>query len=440
MSFTSTVTVEVGDKSGLNDITDRVQGAQIVTRLRTGDFGTNRVVLTLRNDDGALTPGAGGTYTALDWFSQGLFIEGDTGTYTFTLFHGIITGFNLQDDGVNSTVTIEADDGYTVGGSATTTIDITNTVVSTNWIELLYNGLTSVANNISGVQMPLLGNTDSEVNAVNASISDGLAGNGQLTSLYEAAAPVRDFIRTAIMPGGPSMAFPTTIDLSTSTTIYECLELQIWPVRKSATLITFTFDEAPSSGELPFVALRRGFPLDDMLNGASISTLPYPPAGDPLSATADDPASISKYGARSFLASSVMVGATIPTHNPTGLRGVQTVAERWANTYSAAEFTVRSFQVSESLVRSEVGSSATSEEAWAQLLDVTTGPAQFGVINFTPAGGSSQVTEQFVTMTRTIAITPADIRVTVECLPLDQTGAFILDSSTLGVLDQNRLG
>ena len=101
---------------------------------------------------------------------------------------------------------------------------------------------------------------------------------------------------------------------------------------------------------------------------------------------------------------------------------------------------MQQFTITESMVRATVGTSATSEEKWAQLLDIETGPVQVGTIEFTPAGGSTAVTETFVTMSRTIQITPGDIRLTVECLPIDQTGAFVLDSSTLGVLNQNRLG
>jgi hypothetical protein len=118
MSFQSTVGVEFGQRLGMTSLTNRAQGAQVTTRVQLGDFGSNRAIVTLRNDDGALTPGAGGTYSSVDWYSQALQLIGNTGTYDFKVFYGIITSFSLQDDGVNSTVVLEADDFFTTGGRA----------------------------------------------------------------------------------------------------------------------------------------------------------------------------------------------------------------------------------------------------------------------------------------------------------------------------------
>jgi hypothetical protein len=435
MSFRSTVTVEFGDKSGLNDISARVQGAQVMARLRVGDFGTNRTVITLRNDDGAFTPGAGGTYDGVDWFSQGLFIAGDTGNYTYDLFHGLITSFDLNDDGVNSTVTIEADDALTVGGSSSTTFNVTfafggNLV---QWIEYAYNGVGTGGSLVSGVPMPLLANTTSSVDVTGIGVMQILPDpNGAGTDDYIAVQPARDFVRTVLMPSALNVGWPTTIDLSSTDTKFNALSSNLFPVRGSSTAITFTFDESPAAGELPFNNLKRGFAIDDLINTAVIGTIPLATTGLPSSETATNAGSIDKYGARTIQMNSVMVGAK--------LLAPSVVATRWANVFSEAEFQVRTFNVNESLVSAQIGSSTASEEKWAQLLDVASGPMQVGVMNFTASGASSQSTEAFVVMSRTISITPDDIRLRVECLPIDQTGAFVLDSSTLGVLDTNRLG
>lgn len=436
MSFRSSVTVEIGDKTAINDFTDRVQGAQIVTRLRIGDFGTNRAILTLRNDDGALTPGGGGTYGAVDWFSQAIFIEGDTGNYQFTLFHGMITGFDLQDDGVNSTVTIEADDGLTVGGSSATEIEITGSISAEleSWLTISYNGFSDPDGFISGAQMPTLNNSTSSVDFAKVGVR-GAESIFLATSLYSAVAPVRDFVRTVLMPSGPNIGWPTTIDLTTSNTNYKGIAANINPIRASLTALTFTLDESPSSGELPFRNLSRGYPADGMLNEAVMTTLPEFSTGTVSTVTSTDVVSRDKYGTRAVQASSIMVGQA-----PTSPVAAQEIANRWAHTYSSSEFVPRSFEITEAMVVAAVGSSSTSEQAWSQLLDVSKGPLQQVAINFTPTGALSQQTESVITMSRTISVVPGDIRLTVECLPLDQAAPFILDSSTLGVLDTNRLG
>jgi hypothetical protein len=437
MSFQSTVGVEFGQSLGMTSLTNRAQGAQVTTRVQLGDFGSNRAIVTLRNDDGALTPGAGGTYSSVDWYSQALQLIGNTGTYDFKVFYGIITSFSLQDDGVNSTVVLEADDFFTTGGREVSSVVWGPPYGKTNvadFIEDLYNGVTisGFPRNtvISGVNMPRLGSASS-----NVVVTDNGVGVGSFLAEdpLEFDSPVRDIVRSNLMPSAPSVAWPTKYEffVSPTRTEYQASSCTTYPVRDNSDpyKVDYTFAEDATSGELPFANLIRGFNTDTLLNNAQIAAAT--PIGVTASYTNTD--SADKYGTHTIQLTSI-----IPPSNPTTRMPV--LAQRWANTFSVSQFTVQQFTITESMVRATVGTSATSEEKWAQLLDIETGPVQVGTIEFTPAGGSTAVTETFVTMSRTIQITPADIRLTVECLPIDQTGAFVLDSSTLGVLDQNRLG
>ena len=432
MTFTSTVTVQFGPIAGnYENVSDRVQGAQITTRVRTGDFGNNRATLTLRNDDGELTPGAGGTWSSIDWFAQGLFISGNTGSFTYDLFHGVITRFSLQDDGVNSTVVLEADDGFSVGGAATTSITAVTTGevqgTLTEMIDRVYNGYASAPLIISGVTMPLLNGTSADVEVTTVGLTTATIGFSQ----FSTTAAARDFVRRSLMPSAPNVAWPTVISVSGSLRRYKAYACQIYPVR---TTTGPSFAENATGDELPFRELQRGFATDDLLNNAVVTTLNDSPGQVVRSATRSNASSAAKYGARSIQATSI-----VPGISDTGPLKTTTIAERWANVYSSSEFSVRQFVVTEAMVR-RVTSPVNAQLRWAELLDIETGPLTVSTIEFTPAGSSTTVTETFVIMSRTIQIVPGDIRLTVECLPIDQTGAFVLGSSTLGVLDTNRLG
>jgi hypothetical protein len=243
--------------------------------------------------------------------------------------------------------------------------------------------------------------------------------------------PVKDIVRQNLMPSALNVAWPTKVEFFVSPTIteYEGVSCTTYPVRSSVSAIPFVFSESPSAGELPFKDLKRGFNTDTLLNNSQIEAAT--PIG--VTATATNTASVEKYGAHT-----IRLNEIFPPSNPTNRMPV--LAQRWANTFADSSFTVQRFTVTEQMVRAKVGSSAVSEQRWAQLLDVASGPVQASTIEYTPAGSATAITETFIVMSRTIRIRPGDFRLEVECLPGDQSGAFILDSSTLGVLDQNRLG
>jgi hypothetical protein len=436
----TTLKVEWGFGGGVAqrfDITDRVTGVQVTTRLAVGDFGINQAIVTINNDDGAFTPSAGGTYSSVDWFSVYFGISGEVAAPSpatpknFILFDGFVSGFQLQDDGVTSTVVMTADDGFTVGGAAVSSMVFGPPYGKTAlapFIEDLYNGVTIAGfptnTVLSGVKMPTLGNSLSAVDMTSVGIGTG----SFLLDSVDVDYPVRDFVRLNLMPQNPSVAWATKIEFGIPTTTYYGLECTNYPVRSSATALTFEFAENAASGELPFFNLVRGFDADGILNNAQLEGIPT----GILSASSTNTTSADKYGTRTYAATAV-----VPTSTQARF---DTAADRWANVFSASEFSVRSLDVSLSKINGAVPTSSSSADMWRDLLDIETAPVQVGTVEFTPTGGSSAIIETFTVMSRTIRATPADITVTVECLPIDQTGAFILDSSTLGVLDTNRLG
>ena len=104
------------------------------------------------NNDGAMTPGGGGTYSSIDWFAMAIKVEYSTSQAAGTCFAGIITDYKLVDDGRNSYVSISAVDAFTIGGSTATTV---NTGAGTYggtvdyWINSFYNGNTTIIQGFS---------------------------------------------------------------------------------------------------------------------------------------------------------------------------------------------------------------------------------------------------------------------------------------------------
>jgi len=99
------------------DFTSRTLGLSVAQSTELATIGTSKARISLDNNDGELTPGAGGTYGATEWFKYALEIncqiDYDAGsTVTTQVFAGIIDGFDLQDDGIDSTVTISAVDVF----------------------------------------------------------------------------------------------------------------------------------------------------------------------------------------------------------------------------------------------------------------------------------------------------------------------------------------
>ena len=116
MALTTTWSVKFGNPTTSTDFTSRVLKVDINQRAPVGQFGVGSATITMQNNDGAFTPRGGGTYATTDWFTQGVFIEVITPwsasppTLQSPVFHGFITEFQLEDNGLFSTVTFNCQD------------------------------------------------------------------------------------------------------------------------------------------------------------------------------------------------------------------------------------------------------------------------------------------------------------------------------------------
>jgi hypothetical protein len=112
--------VHIGDVATATDFSDRATGISIRQPLGFMQPASHQCVLTLNNFDGALTPGAGGTYSSINWFEQAIFVTCTVnGTDTAEVFHGIIDDFDLADDESVRTTGQQRQHPYPVDGTST---------------------------------------------------------------------------------------------------------------------------------------------------------------------------------------------------------------------------------------------------------------------------------------------------------------------------------
>ena len=159
MAITTTWTVGIGSyPSSPNDFTSRVMSMNIRQSVDVNVIGRGQATITLLNKDGALTPGGGGTYSTTNWFQNAVFISVSTttgaGVSTDQVFHGVIVDFDLQDDGVFSTVTITALDGLTIAAKT-----VGSSITSSSAYNVLYSALVDR----TGIVFPRLSGSNAEI-------------------------------------------------------------------------------------------------------------------------------------------------------------------------------------------------------------------------------------------------------------------------------------
>ena len=399
------------------DFTGRTRGFQIDVAAQVGQLGTRTATVTFDNNDGAMTPGNGGTYGAWDFFERQLFIQATvsdgTSTDTAGLFSGIVTDFALNDDGRNSTVTVTAVDVFQIIGRSTPAGEYpafswsypSNT---TSWA--LMNAFDRATDDI-----PKFGFT---AFSTYWAVSRKVANEDQAQHEWaagEISGAVGDVVNQNILPSDVTSALPDAavgvLD-AYKMTLGRLLWYEVVNPKVS-------FANKPGSVGLPFAELERGFNTDELTNAANVTAV-----STTTTATSSVQSSRSKYGARTR---TYQVTATDYY--------AERAAQNWANRFADASFDVRSITTSTSQIEDQLDPAgwmnwvyALRRPAW-HLYDVT----------FTPTGGS-ETTETLVSVGYTIAATPNDATVIFQMRPAATHTVFTLDNADYGILDTNRLG
>lgn len=432
MAINTTWKVDIGTVAAPTDFTSRVLSMNITQSVDVNVMGRGVCRITLLNKDGALTPGGGGTYSSTDWFAQGVFVNASTdtgGIATATdVFDGIITGFELQDDGVFSTVTLTAQDGLSVGGKSKLNL-LNGTTPTMNYNQFL---TVNVEHSIDAITLadipiyPVLGKSFS------FGVVDIVGDPGDLlvpVSRTTESATYADAWQINIIPTANDVCYATIIEQATvspygSVAQYRLNSIPYNTTRNAANSVDFEFaPEGSISGtKLPFSAsnFQQGFNIDTLINVAKVTGI-----GTTFTSTATNS---TTYGERTVAFTNT--GAL----DNFGISQSKPLAERLTNRYSTPKFTVVELATSSKLVKQQANDAAASY--WRNLLSIQKGLWQKTTITWTGSGASSQ-TVTCVIKGRTINVTPENTNVSLFFGDWVDNHGFILNTDKLNI---DRLG
>lgn len=413
----------------LSDLTSRCLGFSIDQQTDVARMGTGNAVMTFNNNDGNMTPGNPDSglnppyYTTWDWHARGVFISATisngTSSETVQVFHGVVTSFDLVDNGINSTVTIAAADAFQVAGRQA---PFTYTMSNSNTADQL-DDMTDPALLLNATEMPTLGLATMKTiwtakNPAASNISHDLPASAGSQVLG-------DLISNAVLTNGQTTAIPTILDTTGADSwagfTFDQLNRD-WSSGDLADPIKFTDSIPLGAGELPFRAVKRAHQLGNMTNAAEFVAY----AGSGTAQTATDTASQQLYGtrSRSYTTTAVDDAAALAA------------AQNWVSRFATMDLNVDVLELSTGMIEGHLADAYFAD--WAKFVNVENW-WNLARVEYTPTGGNQQ-TEDVLIVGRRFDATPNDCAVTLTLRPADRYLSFILDDATYGVLDQNRLG
>ena len=411
----------------VNDVTNYTQGFST-----TADFTFNRparfrTTMTLTNSTGEFTPSEGGgtgTFKDVLWFESYLQIDVySTGT---TVFEGLISDFDIVDNGVESTVTIKAVDWMTATRSDVFNVAEGSSVYYQTPASQMYSFFNGSVGFGSGAETPKLGYT-------NATYGFNQADDVFLDMGRPAASnvTVMDAVTQMFIAPLPCVVLPNEIAQSSSTTIKFKADVLGRSITYADTT-EFVFTENPTGDELPFQTVTPNFDRNMITSNTSYES-GMTGVG---TATASNGATKQKYGQRNRRFTGT--GHLVAGNDTTEEYGMLKSASFWTDRQAEARYVPRRLKTSIGTVKAYNDSTAAFDQL-EQLLSAKYGMWHPVQITYTPTGGS-QTTADCVISGRTINATPKQTTIILDLLPAIDYQTFRLDSTVIGVLDQNRLG
>lgn len=406
MAITTTSTVKIGRLGAIVDFTSRLMSYSTDLDVDWGRCAPATATVTLKNFDGALTPGAGGTYASLDWFKQALWIycKSDNGSANLEVvaFAGLINDIRFDDDGKHSTVTITAVDAiskvgqgvtvtrtsYTADTMGDTAMEPLQTMFGATWPKLTDESLGNQSNFYLW---------DYGASTVNTNLATGFTITVQ---------GIRAYLEQTVLPvGGAAVMWPRNVKVYNSgappavgTTEFEYVLIMKKYKRDAGYKTALTFDDyrsVISGGDLPFQTIEVGFTTDELINTVSMQR----PGGTLQTAT--NATSTANYGTREVRFTNIQA-----TTNAAALDAAQAIRERFKTpTFAPLAITTKA-----STVAAYAANDAYNE--WATVLGMAEAPYQQATITWTATGGSSQSKTRSVRGRRIVG-TPDDLTVTI---------------------------
>ena len=429
MSIIQQWIIGFGDRTFSADVTNRTLGFSTETVVGIAELGRMQCVITLDNNDGAFTPAEGGgtgTYKDIDWYSQQLKIDVAFTGRVAELFNGIIRDFDISDNGINSYVTLRAVDWLQVASSEL--FDLTADSTSLTGSQAFEKTLEGIDGWGDGLSVPKFG-----APTVSNNFTFLRTGNPDIRIERPALTNVttKDIVSTVLIPSGPFMHIPGPVLLGSLPASANTFSCGIVPPSLENTrgfLDVIEFDETGSTSpvKLPFTDLIVGFNTDDITN---ICTTVSEVAGT-TQQTTTDATSLDRYGSRARRYSQLA--------SPSDTE-LQRVAGFWTDRQSTVRYTPTRLKFTVETIDATLSDTADVREMLAEVMSMNSCLFKQVAVTYAPTGGAT-MTVPLVTKSRRIDARPGSVTITLDLLPAQDYQSLILDSSTIGVLDQNRLG
>jgi hypothetical protein len=421
MAITTAFTITIGNLGASYNITSEVMSFNVSTQVSLAEIGSSKGSMLIKNFTGSFTPGGGGTYGSVDWFNQAVLINGTTtvgGVPTsFKLFHGIVDQFVLDDNGVNSYVTISFIDALTAGGRSATVATTSIGLSASNAIESFYENSVSA----NPAQMPTFGGTNTGYTVTTKLLNNDF---NVYCTVDGVGNSLNSSIQLIITPVGPAMIIPTTIALTNPDFGYELVDYTM--TRNAANRTTFLFKDKTVSGtQLPIGNIVTGYDEDLLTNYITTTNVTNGVTLNNFNST-----STTKYGQR--FRSYTQAGFLLSDSNVTQ----QNTNNSWLNRFGEITFAPVELSFSSKMVQSAAADAAAP--FWNKILDIESVMWQPVQLTYTPTGCAQQ-TKMSVIASRHISATPSDCQVTLGLLPAYQYQSFILNDTYLGILDSSRV-
>lgn len=431
MPLTTTWSVRFGNPTTSTNFTSRVLKMDINQRAPVGQFGVGSATITMENNDGAFTPRGGGIYSSTDWFTQGVFIEVITplssSTITSAVFHGFVTEFQLEDNGLYSTVTFTCQDCMSMlakNSSLPFTTAAAGLLTVSDAFLLFYNGNLSYWN----ITTPTVSYPNIGLSFFTLRVADADRGSAAMSGYYAgqerytysngiaiSSTSTMDIINTFLMPMNMTVAWSGPISQVGAYAVYTAFRISglarnTLPSYSS----TFVFKDIRSidSTSFPFDDIQIGYNIPDVINEASIGRATSGTTPQKFSNSTQ----VGLYGNRSVSNSNVALQSDAVALS---------LATEYATRYSIARFAPKQITFSAKQIERYTTQNSTTEELLYKLYSIEWGMWNRANITWTGKGVGSQTYSTKI-RGRQFSITPTDTVVTLDLVPSVDNSTFII--------------
>jgi hypothetical protein len=429
VSYLNGYTVKLRAWDEEHDITQYVVSFTTESVAGLGQLGSARCAITLNNQTGAFTPyevGGQGTYSNDNLFGYCLTIEAEIddtpSPIDVTVFDGVIRNVAMSGNVYNSTVTLTCTDWVAVSsGVPANTVQGSTAYDFDDTLEYVMNGSFSPTTFGLGLDLPTFGAT-SPAESFQA-IPMGPVST-QLKMPATSSTTAHDLLANTVLTSGPFVTWPGEIIFTVSPAQ---IQYNLYTLDRTLTrtfsVTAMQFGPDLSGNGIPIVDITIGYNTELITSQTSTTS----GLSGSTEQTVTNNTTTATYGGRTRTYSG--------TANTSDSEALQ-VSGFWTNRQAIARSTP--LEVTTTLAAIDADQTAVPAQV-AALFDFGDSLYQVASTSFTATGGVYITTDQ-ITTRRTISATPSNTTITVSMIPAADYQSFVLDSSTLGVLNQNRLG